>query len=77
MNDVVQVINNESKYFGMLFIVGDIRQHLVHGYYLLINGLHEYITVNSDEIVLVGKKAPNQIRSRKSCSPKWGTERIP
>ena len=31
VEDVVQIVNNENKNFGVLFIVGDIKAHKVHG----------------------------------------------
>jgi hypothetical protein len=74
IDDVVQIANNENKMLGLLFIVSDIRNHKIHGYYLLPNGKHEYVTVGEDEVLHVGPKTKGHIRSRNPCSPKWLTE---
>ena len=67
-NDIVQVTNNESKYYGTLFIVGDVRNRKVHGYHLLELGKHSYFTVGEDEVIKVGV---SKVRSRKSCNDRW------
>jgi hypothetical protein len=67
-NDIVQVTNNESKHYGTLFIVGDVRNRKVHGYSLLELGKHSYFTVGEDEVTKVGV---SKVRSRKSVNERW------
>jgi hypothetical protein len=74
VGDVVQVSSSRSKHYGTLFIIGDIKNHRVHGYQIGANGKLEYFTVNEDECVLVGSMSRGQVRARKSCSSKWQAE---
>lgn len=63
----MQVASENSMHNGMLFIIGDIRGGRAHGFYMN-NRKREYITVNTDEIVRIGR---TKISSREPCSPKW------
>lgn len=63
----MQVINKDNKHFAMSFIVGDIRNNRVHGFYFH-NRSREYITVNVDEVARIG---PSKVRSKEPCSHKW------
>lgn len=74
VGDVVQINSNRSKHYGALFIIGDIRNHRVHGYQIGLGGKLEYFTVNEDECILVGPSTKGQVRSMSGCSAKWKAE---
>jgi len=69
--DVVQVYNNESRYYGVLFQVGEMKEGSVHGYFLKEGGKREFITVKAGEIKLIGE---SRVRLRQPCSGKWLSE---
>lgn len=73
-NDVVQIMNRESRLYGILFIVGDVDRERVHGFYLLQGGKKEFVTVNISELVHDNRIAvigEARVRTRESCSSKW------
>lgn len=74
VGDVVQINSPRTKHYGTLFIIGDIRNHRVHGYQIGLGGKLEYFTVNEDECILVGPSTKGQVRSMSGCSAKWKAE---
>lgn len=74
VGDVVQINSTRNKHLGTLFIVGDIKNHRVHGYQIGVGSKLEYFTVTEDECIVVGPMSRGQIRARKGCSSKWAAE---
>lgn len=77
INDVVQIVNRESKLYGIAFIIGDIQNERIHGFYIMPGGKKEYVTVtindisNEHGIAVVGK---TKVKSHTPCSQKWNQE---
>ncbi len=72
--DVVQIMNRESRLYGILFIVGDIDGQRVHGFYFNPGGKKEFVTVNVSELTHNGTVAfigESRVRAREACSSKW------
>lgn len=66
--DVVQVTSPTSPHYGTLFIVGDIRSAMVHGFHMASAGKKEFITVGIDECTHIGI---SKTRSKEPVSPQW------
>lgn len=66
--DVVQVTSPTSPHYGTLFIVGDIRAAMVHGFYMASAGKKEFIAVGIDECTHIGI---SKTRSKEPVSPQW------
>lgn len=71
INAVVQVFNPTSPYYGVLFIIGDIKGGKVHGFHMLAGGRKEYVTVGTEECFPIGV---SKSRSKEPCSPQWKLE---
>jgi len=71
LHNVVEVTSKDSRYFGVLFRLGDIRGGKAHGYILKEQGGREYITVASDHITTVGKA---KVKAGRCCSGQWVSE---
>lgn len=72
--DVVQIMNRESRQYGIMFIVGNTDGPRVHGFYFTTGGKKEFVTVNiselthNDSVALIGS---SRVRAREACSSKW------
>ena len=66
--DVVQVFDNQSNHYGVIFQVGDVRGQKVHGYYLQPRGEKVYVTFDMPQLRLIGTA---RVRSKAACSAKW------
>jgi len=66
--DVVQVSNPQSRYYGILFQVGDCQNGQVHGYAITEGGGREFFTLGIMEVRWIGE---SKIRARVPCSSKW------
>lgn len=76
-HDVVQVLDVNSRHYGLLFMVGDVHNRKVHGYHLTA-GLHkEYVTVEIQHCLFIGRqtRGSKMVRSAQPCSPKWVSDR--
>jgi len=74
--DVVQVINSKSKYYGVLFIVGDMVDTTIHGFYVTPGGGREFVTVDISEIKTdkaCGIMGEAIVKARNPCSEEWNT----
>lgn len=72
-DDVLQVIDPQSRQYGMFFVLGDVRHGKAHGYYLQEGGKREFITIplERDGNVCLWFVGRSKVRSRVACSPKW------
>lgn len=54
-------------------MVGDHILNKVHGYYLVEGMKKEYITVDLQQCLFIGRQTPGSgaVRSSQPCSPKW------
>lgn len=68
---VVQVSNPASQYYGILFIVGDVRAGKAHGFHMLAGGKKEFVTVGIEECFPIGV---SKVRSKDPTSPQWKQE---
>lgn len=68
VHDVVQVVNPNSPFFGVLFQIGDMQTGQVHGFHMMSGGKREYVTVGTDECKMIG---PSKVRSKDPTSPQW------
>lgn len=68
LHNVVEVISKESRHYGVLFRLGDIKGGKAHGYILKEQGGREYITVGADQIQTMGKA---KIKAGRCCSGQW------
>jgi hypothetical protein len=68
---VVQVFNPSSPFYGVLFIIGDVKDGRVHGFHMLAGGKKEYVTVGTEECFPIGV---SKARSKAPCSPQWMEE---
>lgn len=66
--DVVQVSNPQSRYYGLLFQIGDCQNGQAHGYAITEGGGREFYTLSIHEVVHIGEA---KIRARVPCSSKW------
>lgn len=69
--DVVQVYGKESRHYGVLLTVGDVKQGSLHGYILMEGGRREFLTVKVEEVVLIGE---SRVRLKIPCSGQWLAE---
>lgn len=70
-HNVVQVTSRETRHYGQLFQLGDIKAGRAHGYILKEHGGREFITVNVDQIITIG---PSKIKAGRCCSDQWAAD---
>lgn len=60
-------------------MVGDHILNKVHGYYLVEGGKKEYITVDLQHCLFIGRPIAGSggVRSTQPCSPKWIADNRP
>lgn len=71
LHSIAEVISKESRHYGVLFKLGDIKSGKAHGYILKERAVPEFITVPADAILLHGKA---RVKSKGCCSPRWMSE---
>lgn len=71
VHDVVQVYNQTSSFYGVLFQIGDIQKGKAHGFYMLPGGRKEFATVGVDECRFIGE---SRVRSKEPTSQQWKLE---
>lgn len=71
LHSIAEVISKESRHYGVLFKLGDIKSGKAHGYILKERAVPEFITVPADAILLHGKA---RVKSKGCCSPQWMSE---
>lgn len=72
IHDVVQVTSRESRYYGVLFQVGDMTSEEVHGFYISPGGTKTWVTESVDSVTRIGTSVT---RAHKSVSPEWEERR--
>ena len=68
LDDVVQVIDQGSRHYGQLFIIGDVKNGKAHGFYIAEGGKKEFITVPEGSVFYIGRP---KVRAKVATSPKW------
>lgn len=71
--DLAQVTKADSPSFGIVFVVGEIKNGKVHGYYLTQGPTKVFVTVNAAECEYVGSlpEGIGLVRSKTPCSEQW------
>jgi hypothetical protein len=68
LHNVVQVIDRESRHWGVLFQLGDIKDGKAHGYRIKEGGGREFFTVGANQIHTIGE---SKVRLKRPCSDQW------
>lgn len=71
LHSIAEVVSKESRRYGALFKLGDIKAGRAHGYIIKERGAREYITVPADHIEI---RSPSKVKARECCSPHWMSE---
>lgn len=71
LHSVVEVTSKDSRHFGVLFRLGDIKAGKAHGYILKEQGGREFVTVAADHIEIIGKP---KVKAMRCCSGQWVSE---
>lgn len=66
--DVVQILDKNSRNYGMFFTIGCQHLHKLHGYIILEGRKKEYVTVDYRHVAPIGR---SKVRSEKTCSDRW------
>jgi hypothetical protein len=68
LHDIVQVVDKESRFWGVLFQLGDIKDGKAHGYRIKEGGAREFFTVGANQIHTIGE---SKVRLKRPCSDQW------
>lgn len=72
--DVVQILDKDSRLYGMFLVIGDIVAGKVHGYYFVEGKLRQFATVDIQHCWPCGT---SRVRFANPCSPKWISDNRP
>jgi hypothetical protein len=72
--DVVQILEPESRLYGMFLVIGDILGDKVHGYYFAEGKQRQFATVRMQFCWPCGT---SRVRFQNPCSPKWISDNRP
>lgn len=76
LHSIAEVVSAQSRWYGVIFRLGDIKAGKAHGYILKgkdKGGNREFITVNADQILLHGKA---RVKAKECCSGQWVSEHM-
>lgn len=76
LHSIAEVVSAQSRWYGVIFRLGDIKAGKAHGYILKgkdKGGHREFITVNADQILLHGKA---RVKAKECCSGQWVSEHM-
>ncbi len=65
---LLQVVNPESNYFGVIFTIGAASETELHGYYIMPGKAKHFITVPLSDCKAVGVA---EVKSKNPTSPEW------
>lgn len=74
VDDVVQVVDRQSRHCGIFFTLGDVKNGKAHGYRMEPGQKKEFITEPVSGLLFIKSATKGQVVAREKVSPKWHSD---